>query len=103
MQRMLLADCLNPEVTPTARAQAVRAFCEAEERKRIIRMQAKPRDIDTLALAELKLRSMKKAPTVFLDDVSKSKPIDVATNSQVVEPTNESSSSVKETGLPPSP
>lgn len=46
MQRMLLADALKPETTAPARAQVARAWCELEERKRILRMKPKPKDAD---------------------------------------------------------
>ncbi len=81
IQDMLMADILNPETSARERAQCACAWERIEDRKRIHRMKPKPRDVDTLELANMKLRSMKKAPTVFLDDVSKSKPIDVRTES----------------------
>lgn len=36
----------NPETTPSALAQLARAWSELEERKRILRMKPKPKDID---------------------------------------------------------
>jgi hypothetical protein len=47
MQEMLMADALNPELPAVARAQVARAWSELEERKRILRMKPKPKDIDT--------------------------------------------------------
>jgi len=46
LQRMLVKDGVAPETTAPARAQAARAWCELEERKRIIRMRPKPKDMD---------------------------------------------------------
>ncbi len=46
IQRVLLDDALNPKTTASARAQLARAWCELDERKRIIRMKPKPRDTD---------------------------------------------------------
>jgi len=47
MQQMLLADALKPETPPRERAQVACAWEKLEERKRILRMRPKPRDIDT--------------------------------------------------------
>lgn len=46
MQELVLADCRDPETPAAARAQLMRAYDVLEERKRIIRMQPKPRDVD---------------------------------------------------------
>jgi len=43
---MLMADILDPEVPAGYRAQCARAWDVLEERKRILRMKPKPRDID---------------------------------------------------------
>src|SRR5438552_1359327 len=45
MQHVLLADALKPETPPRERAQVARAWCELEERKRILKMKPKPRDV----------------------------------------------------------
>jgi hypothetical protein len=42
MQRVLVADALNPETTPAARAQVARAWEVLEERKRILRGRPLP-------------------------------------------------------------
>lgn len=46
MQAALLKDALDEETAPAARAQVARAWNELEERKRIMRMKPKPKDID---------------------------------------------------------
>jgi len=46
MQDVLAKDALDPETTPSARAQVARAWEVLEERKRILRMKPKPKDID---------------------------------------------------------
>ena len=46
MQDVLAKDALDPGITPSARAQVARAWCELEERKRILRMKPKPKDVD---------------------------------------------------------
>ena len=46
IQERLYQDCLDKEVSAAARAQSARAFDVLEERKRILRMKPKPRDID---------------------------------------------------------
>ena len=46
MQHVLLADALKPETPPRERAQVARAWCELEERKRILKMKPKPRDVE---------------------------------------------------------
>jgi hypothetical protein len=42
MQRVLVADALSPDTPPNVRAQVSRAWCELEERKRIIRGKPLP-------------------------------------------------------------
>lgn len=42
MQRFLVADALNPDTTPAARAQVARAWEVLEERKRILRGRPLP-------------------------------------------------------------
>jgi hypothetical protein len=46
MQGVLAKDALDPKTTPSARAQVARAWEVLEERKRILRMKPKPKDID---------------------------------------------------------
>ncbi len=46
---MLWKDVMNPETPGSVRAQVARAWEVLEERKRIIRMKPKPRDLDTTA------------------------------------------------------
>ncbi len=45
LQRLLFADANNPETSASVRAQIARAWCELEERKRILRMRPKPKDV----------------------------------------------------------
>ena len=53
MQDVLAKDALDPETTPSARAQVARAWEVLEERKRILRMKPKPKDIDVTPKASL--------------------------------------------------
>jgi hypothetical protein len=46
IQRRLYETMHDEKVTPSALAQLARAWCECEERKRILRMKPKPRDVD---------------------------------------------------------
>ena len=46
LQRKLYDAAHSDDCTPSALSQVVRAWCEAEERKRILRMKPKPRDVD---------------------------------------------------------
>ena len=46
MQRALYRDALSEEITATARAQVARAWCELEERKRVIRMKPAPKPVE---------------------------------------------------------
>ena len=46
MQRVLLADALKPETPPRERAQVACAWERLEERKRILRMKPKPKDVE---------------------------------------------------------
>jgi hypothetical protein len=59
MQQMLLADALKPETPPRERAQVACAWEKLEERKRILRMRPKPKDIavDAVSLAKRARRS----------------------------------------------
>jgi hypothetical protein len=59
MQRVLKADVLNPETAPSARAQVARAWDVLEERKRLIRMKPKPKDIDTTLPAQAKITNVR--------------------------------------------
>ena len=49
LQKVLMADALNPETSAAVRAQVARAWDVLEERKRILKMRPKPRDLDTTA------------------------------------------------------
>lgn len=49
LQKLLMTDAENPETPAAVRAQVARAWEVLEERKRIIRMKPKPRDLDTTA------------------------------------------------------
>lgn len=55
MQRVLVADALNPKTTPSARAQVARTWEVLEERKQILRMKPKPKDVE-VERKEKKLR-----------------------------------------------
>jgi hypothetical protein len=46
IQGMLYKDAMNPETSAGYRAQVARAWEVLEERKRILRMKPKPKDID---------------------------------------------------------
>ena len=46
MQQVLLTDALNTKTTAAARAQVARAWDVLEERKRVLRMKPKPKDVD---------------------------------------------------------
>jgi len=46
LQKLGYAQAHKPRITPSALAQIMRAICECEERKRILRMRPKPKDID---------------------------------------------------------
>jgi hypothetical protein len=63
LQRMLYQTALDPETTPSARAQVTRAWCELDERKRIVRMKPKPRDVDVEKLRLAKARSQSTGAT----------------------------------------
>ncbi len=45
LQRLLMKDARSPETGPMSRAQIARAWAELEERKRILRMKPKPKDV----------------------------------------------------------
>ena len=51
MQQVLLADALKPETPPRERAQVACAWERLEERKRILRMKPKPKDVEVAAPA----------------------------------------------------
>jgi hypothetical protein len=55
MQRVLVADAHNPKTTPSARAQVARTWEVLEERKQILRMKPKPKDVE-VERKEKKLR-----------------------------------------------
>lgn len=63
MQQVLLTDALNPETPPRERAQVACAWERLEERKRILRMRPKPKDVDVSAK-----RRVVSAPQVHLWD-----------------------------------
>ena len=46
IQRLLMKDIKDPETTPAARAQLARAWDVLEERKRVVAMVPKPKDLD---------------------------------------------------------
>ncbi len=46
LQDLMLRDARDDKTTPSQRAQLARAWSELEERKRILRMRPKPKDID---------------------------------------------------------
>ena len=74
MQRVLFTDAVNPKVTATARAQVVRAWDVMEERKRILRMKPKPKDVE-VGLGSQGRGGRPKvlpAPSENLDDAPKS-------------------------------
>lgn len=62
MQGVLAKDALDPDTTPSARAQVARAWEVLEERKRILRMKPKPKDVDVKDLQKPKPR-----PTTFIE------------------------------------
>ena len=65
MQRMLLADALKPETPARERAQVARAWCELEERKRILKMKPKPKDVDPEKLAERRTAKRQPPPLIL--------------------------------------
>ena len=66
MQDLLLKDCRNPNVPAGYRAQCARAWDVLEERKRILRMKPKPRDIDVSdSVSRRKAKRM--APALILE------------------------------------
>jgi len=56
-----MAHALNPETPATAASQAARAWDVLEDRKRVFKMQPKPRDLDTTAQPKRPAKS----PTVL--------------------------------------
>ena len=66
LQRVLFESALDPGTTPSARAQVARAWCDLEERKRILRMKPKPKDmdVDPVVLAK-RARKRIPLPSVF--------------------------------------
>ena len=63
VQRLLLRDLFKKDTTPLVRAHLARAFDVLEERKRIMKMRPKPKDIDIdpVSLAKLLKLSRNKA------------------------------------------
>lgn len=49
-----MRDCEDPKVKPHIRAALMRAWCDLEERKRVLKMKPLPRPIDTEKLRESK-------------------------------------------------
>lgn len=45
LQRIALRDCRDDETTPAQRAQAMRAWCDLEDRKRIIKGKGLPKSV----------------------------------------------------------
>ena len=67
MQRFLYADATNDKTEPRDRAQVARAWDALEERKRILRMKPKPKDVDVSPEALAKCRkSSYQAPAIDL-------------------------------------
>ncbi len=46
LQQIAMDDCLNPETKPVVRAALMRAWCDLEERKRVLRMKPLPKSVD---------------------------------------------------------
>jgi hypothetical protein len=46
LQEIALRDCRNAETKPHIRAALMRAWCDLEERKRILRMKPLPKSVD---------------------------------------------------------
>ena len=59
LQTIALRYCRDPKTAPHIRAALMRAWCDLEERKRILRMKPKPKDIDVTPKAR---RSQKGQP-----------------------------------------
>lgn len=51
LQRVLEADILNKDTSPTARAKVAHAYKEFEELKRLVRMKPAPKPVDTTKAA----------------------------------------------------
>lgn len=50
MQRIALNDCRNPKVKPHIRAALMRAWCDLEERVRVLKMKPLPKSVDVAKL-----------------------------------------------------
>jgi len=71
IQKMLLADALNPETPARDRALVASAWEKLEERKRILRMKPKPKDVVASEfVAERKARrsAIRASKPAFLDE-----------------------------------
>lgn len=62
LQEQLYSKGMAKDIPPTALAQVARAWSELEERKRILRMKPKPKDVD---VSELNRKL--KPPSSFLE------------------------------------
>jgi len=52
LQKLLMADARNPDVSAAVRGSLARSWCELEETKRKLKMRPLPRSIDTTKLAK---------------------------------------------------
>lgn len=75
LQAKLRAACLDPNTSPAALAQCARAWEVLEERRRIIRMKPKPRDLDVSD--SVRSRKAKHLPPPLILD---SPPMEQSTN-----------------------
>ena len=62
LQAIAMRDCRDEKTAPHIRAALMRAWCDLEERKRILRMKPKPRDIDVS-----KPRKSSRKPAAFVE------------------------------------
>lgn len=66
IQRRLYNDAMNEKVTASARAQVARAFDVLEERKRILKMRPKPKDVEVSVLP----KKSRKSASAFAEPVA---------------------------------
>jgi hypothetical protein len=52
LQQIAMRDCEDPKVKPHIRAALMRAWCDLEERVRVLKMKPLPKPVDVTKLAE---------------------------------------------------
>ena len=67
LQHLLVSRANDPECSASALAQVTRAWNELEDRKRILKMQPKPKDLDTTLCLKATTRSAPMLHASFVD------------------------------------